>query len=420
MTEHIQHAESTATGQRSLANDDAEYPLWPPLTEGCPETSTDQMRYPLDVTYDYEKVPGRAFDRPLSAGLERWASLLPPLAAGTSLGEGNTPLNRAPELAEWLDLDREVYVKDESQNPTWSQKDRLNRCAISAALAVDATGVVVSSSGNHGASAAAYAARANLPCVVLTSPETPAAVQRFLRAYDAAVVAVERWDARQRAVNTLAEQHDYHAVSSRTEIHTGHPFGPEGYKTIAYEIYLQLDRRVPGTVFVPTSFAELLFGVWKGFRELSQLGLVEKTPRMVPCEPRARGPLAEALETDVEIATVDPNPTDAYSIRATTNGYRGIKAVTESDGFASTFTETQLTESQRRLRLMGHWQEASGAASVAGLRAAHEQGKDILGPIVCLATSSGFKDGERMNVPQAESEWDDIHRTLRAEYDLSL
>lgn len=416
----VKSDQSNATEQRSLADTDTTYPLWPPKTEGCPKTSAEDVQYPLEVNYDYGSIDPDIFTQPIDVGLDRWQPVLPPLAPETSLGEGGTPLTQSDELAEWLGLDEPVYIKDESQNPTWSQKDRLNRCTVSAACGVDAAGIVVSSSGNHGASAAAYAAKANLPCIVLTSPDTPGGVKEFLLAYGAAVVEVHGWGARQRAVDRFAEEHNYHPVSSRTYVHTGHPFGPEGYKTIAYEIFQQLGSQSPGSVFVPTSAAELLYGVWKGFRELASLGVITDTPRMVSCEPAARGPLAKAIETDTDIASVEPNDTDAYSIQATRNSYRGVTAIRESDGTAITFTESQLQESQRRLGRVGHWQESSGAAGLAGLFAALKDSNEVETPIVCLATSSGFKDGDTTTVPQSSSEWGEITATVRAEYEVPL
>ncbi len=411
--------DSLATVQRSLKDPTITYPLWPPLTEGCPETSTEDVQYPLEVAYDYDAVDADLFDGPLEPGLERWAPLLPPLSA-PGLGEGNTPLVEMPEIADWAGFDGPVSVKDESRNPTWSQKDRLNRLTVSAAVETGAAGVVASSSGNHGAAAAAYAARAGLPCVVLTSPETPKPMQGFLRAYGAAVVAVEGWDARAQAVDRLADDHGFHAVTSRTGVHTGHPFGPEGYKTIAYELYRQLGERVPGTVFVPTAHAELLFGVWKGFRELYDLGVVDGTPRMVACEPAARAPLAEAVEGGEAVAEVESAPTDAHSIAATRSTHRGRLAVVESDGFAQPVEDATIAAARERLAGVGLWQEFSGAAGVAGLRAAVDEDRPVEPPVVCLATSSGFKDVEPWSAPESASDWGSIHSTLVEEYGLEL
>ncbi|MFP9192273.1 threonine synthase [Natronosalvus vescus] len=430
--------DSLATRHRSLADPSITYPLEPALTAGCPETSTDEIQYPVGVDYDYDAVDPGLFDPAGSTwgtpGLERWQPLLPPLAADT-LGEGNTPLLPVDDLENWLGLeswhepagasnadggsDTTVFLKDESQNPTWSHKDRLNRCTVSAAVREDAAGVVASSTGNHGAAAAAYAARAGLPCVVFTAPRTPAAVQAFIRSYGAVVLAVDDIDARQLAVDRLTEEHGFHPVSSRTAVHTGHAWGPEGYKTIAFELYCQFGGAVPGTVVIPTCYAELLYGVWKGFRELEHLDVVDRTPRMVACEPGVRAPLCRALESGAEVAHVEAEPTEAYSIKATTSSVRGLRAIRESDGIAVGFSEAHLEAAQHRLAQTGFWQESSGAAGFAGLRALTDvldgnaagnsaaravaaDGTELENqrleleletPVAVVATSSGFKDG---------------------------
>lgn len=408
---------SLATGQRSLADPAKTYPLFPPETAGCPATSTGEVQYPLEVDYDYGAVDPGLFEEGVTPGLDRWAPLLPPLSAD-GLGEGGTPLLPSPGVAEGLDLDAEVYLKDESQNPTWSQKDRLVRPVASAAVRESAAGLVASSSGNHGASAAAYAARNGLDCVVLTSPRTPPAVQEWIASYGAAVLCVDDPDARRRAVDRLAAEFDYHPASTRTPVHTGHPFGPEGYKTIAYEIRAQVG--VPGTVAVPTCFGELLYGVWKGFREMAALGVADDTPRMVACEPTVRAPLAEALASGEDVASVDPAPTDAYSIKATTSTYRGRVAIEESEGFAAPFSEADLAAANRRIARTGTWQEDSGAAGVAGLEAAVDDdlGEEIEGPVVVLATASGFKDGRTREAPRVDPDWPAIRDALGAHPDV--
>ncbi|MEU1664981.1 pyridoxal-phosphate dependent enzyme [Streptomyces sparsogenes] len=398
---------SLATGQRSLADPSIGYPLWPPLTSGCPRTSTAAVAYPLEVDYAYDRVPADLFGRPAAHGLERWAPLLPPLAA-PGLGEGNTPL---VQLADG------VHVKDESRNPTWSHKDRLNRVAVSAAKASGARGVVVSSSGNHGAAAAAYAARAGLPCAVFASPDAPPAVASFVRAYGAAVLTVPR-ESVPALARRVVEEFGYHPVSSLTATaHTGHPFGPEGYKTVAYEIFLDLGE-VPEAVYVPTGYGELLFGVWKGFHELTLLGLADRTPRLYACEPAAGGPLATALRTGRPAARVPVGPTEAYGISCAVGGYRGVVAVRESGGAALTVTDEQMAAARAELAGQGMWVELSSAAGLAGLRAHRDAPGgpgEVAGPVVCVATSSGFKDsatGTR-GYPPMPADWDAVAAALR-------
>ncbi|WP_351224626.1 pyridoxal-phosphate dependent enzyme [Streptomyces sp. NPDC002133] len=397
-----QSAPSLATAQRSLYDPRVRHPLRPPLTSGCPRTSTGDTAYPLDIDYAYDSTPADLFRRPAAHGLERWAPLLPPLVA-PGLGEGHTPL---------VTLSDGVLVKDESRNPTWSHKDRLNRVAVSAAVFSGARGIVASSSGNHGAAAAAYAARAGLPCVVFTSPYVPPAVASFVRAYGATVLTVPV-DTVRPLMRRIIDEFGYQPVSNLTETgHTGHPFGPEGYKTIAYEIFVELGA-VPGAVFVPTGYGELLFGVWKGFHELTLLGLAERTPRLYSCEPAAAGALAAALRSGLPATRVPVGPTDAYAIDCETGGYRGVVAVRESGGAALTVTDARMSEARAELAAQGLWVELSAAAGLAALRALREP---VEGPVVCVATSSGFKDiatGARDHAPM-DPDWKQIAGMLRS------
>ncbi|MFK4064745.1 pyridoxal-phosphate dependent enzyme [Streptomyces sp. NPDC029674] len=394
---------SLATGQRSLGDPAVRFPLWPPLTAGCPVTSTDTVSYPVEVDYAYDKVPAGLFTtapgRP--HGHDRWAPLLPPLHA-PGLGEGGTPL---------VPFGDGLWIKDESRNPTWSHKDRINRVTVSAAVGAGAEGVVVASSGNHGASAAAYAARAGLRCAVLTSADTPPAVDAFLRAYGAVVLPVPV-DARWPLLRRIVERFGYHPVSNVTPTHTGHAFGPEGYKTLAYEIYAELG--VPGAVFLPTGYGELLFGVWKGFAELVALGVTDRVPHLYSCEPAVGGPLAAALRDGVPATQVPVGETAAYAISSSVGGYRGIVAVRESGGAALLVTDAEMVAARDELARGGLWPELSAAAGLAGYR---QLGADAVdGPVVCVSTSSGFKDRDLPaaagSVELDPADWAEVERRV--------
>ncbi|MEU9131013.1 pyridoxal-phosphate dependent enzyme [Kitasatospora sp. NPDC048540] len=397
-------SDSLATGQRSLGDPSVRYPLWPPLTTGCPATATEHLAYPVEVDYAYDRVDPALFDRtaPVPAGLDRWAPLLPPLHA-PGLGEGRTPL---------VPIGPGLYVKDESRNPTWSHKDRLNRVTVSAALGAGAPGIVAASSGNHGASAAAYAARAGLPCVVLASATMPGAVASFLQSYGAVVLPVEeaaRWPLMRRIV----ERTGFHPVSNTTVTHTGHGFGPEGYKTVAYEIYLDLG--VPDAVFVPTGYGELLFGVWKGFTELRRLGLTDRLPRIFSCEPATAGPLAAAVRAGRPAARVGTGPTDAYAISCEVGGFRGVLALERDADRALLVDDRQLRAAQGELARQGLWVELSAAAGLAGFTALEGTGA-FDGAAVCVTTSSGFKDRAVGNHPVApvDATWSAVEARLAA------
>ncbi|MFI5529009.1 pyridoxal-phosphate dependent enzyme [Kitasatospora sp. NPDC051853] len=395
-------APSLATSQVSLGDPEVRYPLWPALTAGCPATSTPETAYPVEVDYDYAAVPAGLFEQQPGPGLDRWAPLLPPLDAPT-LGEGGTPLLALPDS---------TLVKDESRNPTWSHKDRLNRVTVSAAVHQGAGGIVVASSGNHGASAAAYAARAGLRCVVLASASSPPAVQSFLNAYGAVVLPVPA-EARWPLLRLIAERTGLHPVSNHTRTHTGHGFGAEGYKTVAYELHAEVGT--PAAVFVPTGYGELLYGVWKGFAELYRLGVAARVPRVFSCEPAVGGPLAAAVRTGTPAAVVEVGPTEAYAIDVTNGGHRGVRAVTASGGAPLLLTDREVRAAQGELAAQGMWTEFSSAIGLAGLRqlggpAAFD------GPVVCVSTSSGFKD-LRVGTERAEAldpDWAVVAGRLKA------
>lgn len=411
----VSHEQSLATAQRSIRDPEISYPLWPPLTRGCPTTSSDEIQYPLEIAYDFGRLDTALFDRLGPDGMKQWAPLLPPIPTELDLGAGGTPLIATPKLARFADFNGELYMKDETQNPTWSHKDRLNLCAVGAAALSGAPGVVVASAGNHGASAAAHAAAAGLPCVVVATTGGSPTIQHFLSSYGAAVVAVDR-AARWPVLRDIVERLGFQPVSNQTATHTGHPFGPEGYKTIAFEIFLQLGRTVPSAVFVPTGYGEALYGIWKGFRELRDAGVASALPRMMACEPAARGPLAKAIRDGVDAAHVPDRPTQAFSIGCTTSGYRGVAAVRDSGGAAILVSDEEMTDAHVAQRGSGFWHELSSAAGLAGLRRAAATGARFDGPVVFVSTSSGFKNNDTSVAPpivKSASDWGSISSVLR-------
>jgi threonine synthase len=397
---------SLATGHQVLGELGASLPLWPPLSHPA---AAGGAPLPVEVAYAYEWVDRQLFAQPPLPGLERWAPLLPPLAPGLSMAEGGTALVPAQQLAAWAGLDGELFIKDESRNPTWSHKDRFNLCSISVAVATGAAGVVLASSGNHGASAAAYAARAGLPCIVLIGPDTPPAVQSFGQAYGAAMLAVPPAGS-EMLIRQIVERLGYH--------HAHHAWGCEGYKTLAYEVFGQLGGQVPAAVFIPTSNAQLLYGVWKGFRELHELGVAATTPMMVACEPATRASHVQALEAQQDQAEIEEGPTIAYAIGSRVSSRLGMLALRQSSGVAVALLDGATQAAQVALARQGLWQEASGAISLAGLRQLVAAGRRFQGPVVCVTCSSGFKDlgVGQTPAPASDVEWSRVCRTLAAHY----
>jgi threonine synthase len=230
-----------------------------------------------------------------------------------------------------------------------------------------------------------------MPCVVVTSPTAQPAFRHFLEALGARVVLAateERWGLLSRLVAATG----FMPASNLTRFHTGHPFGPEGYKTIAYEVFLQLGRRMPGTVIVPTGYGELLYGVAKGFHELVRFGLAERVPRLCSAEPVGRAPLHRAVHGNAAAVEVEGPVSRAAGITTTVGGYRGVLALRDSGGAALRFSEEGVAEAAQRLGREGLWQEFSGAAGIAALREGRRADEVFAAPVVVIVTSSGLKE----------------------------
>src|SRR5437870_11134420 len=173
---------------------------------GCPACRAQGASVNLAVKLDLSPLQGLTPARfPITPrGLWRFSALLPVAASHpVSLGEGATPLIHLDRLGRRLGLPR-LYAKDESQNPTWSYKDRLCSVAVTHAVETGARVITIASTGNHGASTAAYAARAGIPCVIFTLASVPDTMQTLMQAYGAAVVACptseSRWDLMRQGV----------------------------------------------------------------------------------------------------------------------------------------------------------------------------------------------------------------------------
>jgi len=184
----------------------------PRLFGGCPRCREQGVAVNLTVEYDLTPLGGVTPETfaPGPPGLWRYRALLPVRSAHpVSLGEGGTPLVHLERLGARLGLPR-LYAKDEGRNPTWSYKDRLCSVAVSHAVEIGARVITISSTGNHGGSTAAYAARAGLPCVIFTLASVPDTMKTLMQAYGAAVVACPTAEAQGRTYTGRAASGGFH------------------------------------------------------------------------------------------------------------------------------------------------------------------------------------------------------------------
>ena len=270
---------------------------------------------------------------------------------------------------EWIILPRlglpRLYAKDESQNPTWSYKDRLCSLAVTHALATGARVITISSTGNHGASTAAYAARAGLACVIFTLASVPDTMKTLMQAYGAAVVACPTSESRWTLMRESVERLGWYPTSGFVLPPIGsNPYGIEGYKTLAYEVAEELGWQAPDRIVVPSAYSDGLFGIWKGMTELQALGWIKHLPRMVAAEPF--GPLAYALERALEAPeAVEGGQSVAFSIASRYGTYQGLTALRDSRGAGVRITDEGVFEAQRALaREEGIFVEPSSATAL--------------------------------------------------------
>jgi threonine synthase len=331
---------------------------------------------------------------PYAGVIHRYRPLLvlPPEAAPITLLEGNTPLIPAPRLG--AELGCAVFLKYEGLNPTGSFKDRGMTAAMSAAAASGAQAVVCASTGNTAASAAAYAARAGLRCLVLI-PRGHVASGKLAGAvaYGAEVVQVNgSFDDALGLVRELADRAPVALVNSVN------PYRLEGQKTAAFEVCDSLGR-APDWLCLPVGNAGNITAYWLGFRQYFAAGNVAGTPRLLGVQAAGAAPLVLGRP-------VDQPETIASAIRIgrPARGEEALLATEQSNGRMVAVPDEALLDMQRRLAAEGVWCELASAAGAAGLLQEARAGRlDVRGQtVVCVVTGHGLKDPDAVTSRAAQ------------------
>ncbi len=303
-----------------------------------------------------------------------------------TLLEGGTPLIPMPRLARELHLfNTDLRAKYEGLNPTGSFKDRGMTAAITQAVAGGARSVICASTGNTAASAAAYAARAGLKCIVLI-PQGKVAAGKLAGAiaYGAQVIAIQgSFDDGLRMVREISGTGQIMLVNSIN------PYRIEGQKTAAFEICDALGI-APDWLCLPVGNAGNITAYWRGFKQYHQIGKVPNKPRLMGAQAAGAAPLVvgHAIDQPETIAT-------AIRIGRPARGEEALIAADESRGRFLAVTDDEIIEAWQMLaELEGLWVEPASAASVAGLRKAVLQNRHGFDTkrIVCVLTGHGLKD----------------------------
>lgn len=323
----------------------------------------------------------------------RWQGILHEFAEWLPIGEntprltlyeGATPLLRAERLEKRLP-GTELYIKYEGLNPTGSFKDRGMVMAVAKAVEQGARKVICASTGNTAASAAAYAARAGIGCLVVI-PDGNIALGKLAQAlfYGAEVIAIEgNFDQALTIVRELVEVRSDIAL-----VNSVNPYRLEGQKTSSFEI-CQVLGGAPDILALPVGNAGNISAYWKGFVEWHEAGVIQEKPKMWGFQAAGAAPLVHGAPV------VNPE-TVATAIRIgnPASWNLAVAARDESGGLIDAVTDEQILEAQRLLAAEeGIFVEPASAASLAGVLEAQRRG--MLQPgqrIVCVVTGNGLKD----------------------------
>ena len=310
-----------------------------------------------------------------------------------TLNEGGTGLHRSERLGAELGL-KNLYIKNEGENPTGSFKDRGMTVGVTKAIELGARHVICASTGNTSASLAAYAARAGIKCTVLI-PSGKIAYGKLSQAmiHGAKVLQVKgNFDEALEFVLKLAEKH-----KSIYLLNSINPFRIEGQKSLGYEICEQLNYDAPDRIIVPVGNAGNISAIWKGLTEFYKLGFVKTLPKMTGIQAAGSAPIVQAIKTKSDKIIPVANPeTVATAIRigAPVSWKKAINAIHESHGTAETVTDEEILDAQKNLaRIEGIFVEPASASSIAGLKKIVQSG--LIGKderVVCVTTGHGLKD----------------------------
>lgn len=397
---------------------------------GCPACTGDRASN-LFCGYDYAEIARRwspkvLADRPMTMWRYREFFPVEDDASVVTLGEGMTPLLQLPRFGRRLGLQR-LYLKDESQNPTWSFKDRMGSVGVSRAREMGCSVVTAASSGNGGAATAAYAARGGLRSIIFTTAQFPLTMRVLMQTYGAMVVATPTMQDRWTLVRMGVEDLGWFPIQNFLAPPIGaNPYAQEGCKAIGYETCEQLGWRAPDVMIFPIGSGDSLTGAWRGCRELRDLGHVEHVPRMVAAE--VFGALENALARGLDHTEAMPTyPTVAVSTGTANSAYQSLRAVRESGGMAARAGEDAIMAMQLALAEdEGIYAEPSAVVPlvVAGkLRAAGRIAPDDI--VVVVSTSGGLKDPEATRpylkeIPVTEPSFAGLAQVLSDTYGYSL
>ncbi|MBZ9894633.1 pyridoxal-phosphate dependent enzyme [Mesorhizobium sp. B2-2-4] len=358
--------------------------------EGCPICLSQNL--PASLAIEYQGLP-KSLKR-----IDDWQVY----SNYPTLGEGNTPLVRLEGLAKEIGV-RALFLKNEGANPTGSHKDRMSRFVVQRALEIGASTVAAASSGNAGVSLAAYAAHVGLDCVIVTTPDISPNWRHAIEMHGATLLASETAQGRWQVLADRVRAGEWYPATNFAVPPVGsNPFGVDGYRSLAFEIFLELGASACSDILVPTSRADLLWGVARGYCDLQAAGLVEERPRIHAVEPFGR--ISRVLAGE-DYRGNFAGSSALTSIGGSTVTYQALDAIASCKGSAVAVDDMAARDDQKRLARCGFYLELSSAAALTGLKKLVPQGViSSDAAVVLVGTSSGFSDFQTFSSPIAAPE----------------
>jgi len=355
----------------------------------------------LDVILDYQDLKKKTTAELINQNepsLWRYFPLLPVsnlIGDGTTIrSAGWTPTYAPPQLREKFRL-KQLWIKDESSNPTASFKDRASAILVARAKEIGAEVIVTASTGNAGAALAGMAAAVDQESVIFAPKNAPPAKIAQLLVYGSRVILVDdNYDAAYKLSQEATEEFGWYNRN------TGYnPFTAEGKKTAAYEIWEQVllsnQLSKPLCIFVSVGDGNIISGIHKGFKDLFAIGQIQHMPRIFGIQSTGSAAITNAYHSGEEkiISVAADTLADSISVNLPSDGLRALRAATQTNGAYIGVEDSEILTAISDLGKVGVFAEPAGATSLAGLKQALKDGL-VKGddPILVLNTGSGLKD----------------------------
>jgi threonine synthase len=355
---------------------------------------------PLDVIYDIPpNLTKETFTSRHDKTYWRYFELLPIADKKNivNIHAGFTPLQHAEDLGTHMGSLKNLFIKNDSVNPTFSFKDRPAGVAISRSREIDLKAVGCASTGNLASATAAHAAKAHLPCFIFAPSDIEKVKIAQALSYGAKFVAVEgTYDDANRVASIIGDSKGIGIVNINMR-----PYYVEGSKTLAFEVAEQLDWQVPDHLIIPVGSGAMLNAICKGFEELHEIGLIDDVSnlKITAAQPHGCAPIVDAFKNKTgEIVPVERPETIAKSLAIGDpgDGVYVLRRLKQYGGIAEEANDNEIVEGILTLcRTEGIFTEPAGGVSIAVLKKLVDDGFiERNEKVVCYVTGNGLKSTE--------------------------